>query len=69
LGIFITDNVLEIIGFIDGADNYSKPTSIIENISMLREITKKCGFKSNMIPNPNISKQPSDKYIKDAFKR
>uniref|UniRef100_A0A2S2Q7J1 Translation initiation factor IF-2 n=1 Tax=Sipha flava TaxID=143950 RepID=A0A2S2Q7J1_9HEMI len=63
------DNVLEIIGFIDGADNYSKPTSIIENISMLREITKKCGFKSNMIPNPNISKQPSDKYIKDAFKR
>lgn len=67
--IFITDNVLKIIGYISGANNYSKPTSVIENVSMLREITKKCGFKSNLISNPNLNKQSSNEYIKDAFKR
>jgi len=48
---------------------YSEPTSVINNIAVLREIVKKCGFKSNLTSNPNISKKSSDDHLKDVFKR
>lgn len=48
---------------------YSEPTSTINNIVMLREIVKKCGFKSNLTSNPHLNKKQSDEHLKDAFKR
>lgn len=69
LCIFITDNVLEIIELTSKTDDYSEPNSTISNISMVREIVKRCGFKSNIIANPNVNKKLPDDQLKDAFKR
>lgn len=67
--IFITDNVLTIIELVSNSYMYSEPTSTINNIVMLREIVKKCGFKSNLTSNPHLNKKQSDEHLKDAFKR
>jgi hypothetical protein len=48
---------------------YFEPTSLIDNVSILREIVKKCGFKSNLTSNPNTNKKPTDEHLKDAIKR
>jgi len=48
---------------------YSEPTSVIDNVPLLREIVKKCGFNSNIISNPHKNKKLFDDYLKDAVKR
>lgn len=68
MNIIFTDNVLGIIEIIDNTHTYFKPTSVLNNIAVLCEIVKKCGFKSNLISNPNISKK-SENHLKDAYKR
>lgn len=60
---------MEIIGYVKNSDIYYESSSAIDNVLILREIVKKCGFKSNLISNPNIKKKPSDDHLKDAFKR
>lgn len=60
---------MEIIELLNNTHMYSEPTSVINNIAVLREIVKKCGFKSNLTSNPNISKKSSDDHLKDVFKR
>lgn len=65
----LTDNVLKIIELVRNAHIYSEPTSVINNVPLLSEIVKKCGFKSNLVSNPNKSKKSSDDHLKDAFKR
>lgn len=60
---------MEIIGFVNNAYMYYEPSSVIDNVQILREIVKKCGFKSNLISNPNIKKKLSEDHLKDAFKR
>lgn len=65
----ITDNILQIIEFVENAHMYSEPTSEIDNVLLLREIVKKCGFKSNLILHPNKNEQLTDDHLKDAFKR
>lgn len=66
--LFITDNILEIIEMTNNVCLYSEPSSVIDNISILREIVKKCGFKSNLTTNPNHVKKIDD-HLKDAFRR
>jgi len=41
----------------------------MDNVLILREIVKKCGFKSNLTSNPNKNKKLSDDHLKDAIKR
>lgn len=66
---FITDNVLKIIDLSQNSHINFEPTSLIDNVSVLREIVKKCGFKSNLTSNPNTNKKSSDDHLKDAIKR
>lgn len=65
---FITDNIFEIIELTNNVCSYSEPSSAIDNIAILREIVKKCGFKSNLTTNPNYVKKIDD-HLKDAFRR
>lgn len=64
-----SDNVLEIIELTSKTDEYSEPTSAIQNVAMVREIVKRCGFKSNVISNPNLIKKLPDDQLKDVYKR
>ncbi|XP_027844790.2 translation initiation factor IF-2, mitochondrial [Aphis gossypii] len=63
------DNVLKIIDLSQNSHINFEPTSLIDNVSVLREIVKKCGFKSNLTSNPNTNKKSSDDHLKDAIKR
>ncbi|XP_060841242.1 translation initiation factor IF-2, mitochondrial isoform X1 [Rhopalosiphum padi] len=63
------DNILKIIELGQNSHMYFEPTSLIDNVSILREIVKKCGFKSNLTSNPNTNKKPTDEHLKDAIKR
>ncbi|VVC33349.1 Translation protein, beta-barrel domain,Translation initiation factor IF- 2, domain [Cinara cedri] len=64
------DNVIQIIEYVISPSlNDIDPNVAIENVPLLREIVKKCGFKCNLTSNPSKSKKSSDNHLKDAVKR
>lgn len=67
--MLLLENVLEIIEYVKSEHIYSEPESVINNVPIIREIVKKCGFKCNIISRPNTNKKLNDDHLKDAFKR
>ncbi|XP_050532177.1 translation initiation factor IF-2, mitochondrial isoform X2 [Daktulosphaira vitifoliae] len=63
------DNVLDIMEYVEDSEIYSKPESRFENLSLLRQVVKKCGYKCRMVSNPNTIIKSRDYQPKDAFKR
>ncbi|XP_050437440.1 translation initiation factor IF-2, mitochondrial isoform X3 [Adelges cooleyi] len=55
--------------YVKDSQMYSKPNSPIDDVPVLKEIAKKCGFKSNIVSNPNTKNKSTNHEEKDAVKR
>ncbi|XP_050437439.1 translation initiation factor IF-2, mitochondrial isoform X2 [Adelges cooleyi] len=64
-----TDNIIQIMEYVKDSQMYSKPNSPIDDVPVLKEIAKKCGFKSNIVSNPNTKNKSTNHEEKDAVKR
>ncbi|XP_069672304.1 translation initiation factor IF-2, mitochondrial isoform X2 [Periplaneta americana] len=61
------DHVFEVMMYIDNSLNYDKPSSVINNLTVIQDIVKKSGMKSRIVSPANMNEP--EMINKDATKR
>ena len=57
--IYFPDDLFEVLIYIDGSESYDRPSAPMDNLAVIREAIKLCGFRF-VLRSPEIKEDDAD---------